>query len=279
MVQLNYNGLSLSSGIYVIFNSHNWRIYVGSAKEFKHRWKSHVSALVHGKHSNKFLQADYDKCKADLGHDDFLEFHVLQNMPGSAREQRLEIEEKWIKVHFDNGKQCYNLIDKAISREGFGLKNPEETTRRKSAAGKRLMSSPERRAQARENMVQGLCGRKSGMEGKKHTEATKRKMSESHKGQVPSLQCIAASIAKTKSEPSHWLGRIHTEETKKKMRDSCSRKRQIVAINLTTNESKYFSCIRQAYETLPVSKSSIEAVLAGNRESAKGFKFQYVEQV
>lgn len=128
MVQYDYQGLSKSSGIYVIFNNYNWRIYVGSTKQFFKRWKDgHISSLFKAKHQNKFLQADFNKCKELLGHDDFLEFHILKDMPESTREERLLEEEKWLKVHFDNGKQCYNLSDRAFSREGFTDKKQRKT--------------------------------------------------------------------------------------------------------------------------------------------------------
>lgn len=143
MVQFNYSGLSKSSGIYVIFNSYNWRIYVGSTKQFFKRWiDGHYKSLLRNKHSNKFLQADYNKCKEEHGHDDFLQFHVIEDMPCSTREERLAIEEKWILVHFDNGKQCYNLCAKAISREGSKSKNIEETRKRCSERSKGFWQDP-----------------------------------------------------------------------------------------------------------------------------------------
>lgn len=139
MVRFNFQDLSKSSGVYVIFNNHNWRIYVGSTKEFKHRWADgHIGSLVGNKHKNRFLQSDFNKCKEILGHDNFLEFHILENMPGSTREERLSIEEKWLKVHFDRGKNCYNLTDRAISREGCGSKDPEETRRKHQEASRKI---------------------------------------------------------------------------------------------------------------------------------------------
>jgi group I intron endonuclease len=144
MAQFNYNEQANSGGIYIIFNNHNWRTYIGSCKVFKIRWKhGHYKSLLKGKHQNKFIQADFNKCRQFLGHDDFLEFHILENMPNSTRGQRLEMEEKWIKVHFDNGNQCYNLCDRAISREGFSAKNPEETRKLISENTKKQWSDPQ----------------------------------------------------------------------------------------------------------------------------------------
>ena len=128
------------SGIYKILNTHTSRIYIGQAKLLKVRWNQHKSSLLNSKHQNRFLQADFKKCREELGHDDFLEFHVLEMMEGSTKEERGLREEHWIAQWFDSGKQCYNLIPKAISREGCPSKNPEETKAKKSAKGKELWS-------------------------------------------------------------------------------------------------------------------------------------------
>lgn len=145
MALFNFNGLSESSGVYVIFNSHNWRLYVGSSMRFRTRWKAgHLGSLKSGKHANKFLQSDFNKCKALLGHDDFLEFHVLENMPGSSREERLAVEERWLAVHFDQGRNCYNHRSEAVSREGCPDSRP-----RKVRADKGIPRKPLSEAQCR----------------------------------------------------------------------------------------------------------------------------------
>jgi group I intron endonuclease len=191
VVQFNYNGLSESSGIYVIFNNCNWRIYVGSTKRFRERWKDgHLNSLLKGKHSNKFLQADFDKCKSLLGHDDFLEFHVLENMPDSTRDQRLETEEKWIKVHFDNGKQCYNLCERAISREGYSDKNQRKTRKDKGTGkqvyyikkGRKFGLSPWNKGKTNCYSDETLCKMKMANLGKVLTETHKEKISNSNSG-------------------------------------------------------------------------------------------------
>lgn len=191
MVHFNYNGLSESSGVYLIFNNHNWRVYVGSAKRFHTRWKyGHLGSLLNNKHQNKFLQADFVKCKQELGHDDFLEFHVLQNMPGSTREERLSAEDNFLKIHFDTGKQCYNLTATATSREGSFDKNQRETSEKISAALKRFYLDSENRKK-QSLRLKGIPKIKRSEEhrkkislfkaGKLHSEETKKKMSESHK--------------------------------------------------------------------------------------------------
>lgn len=130
-----YGGNSKSGGVYKITNKTNGRTYYGSAKCFQVRWAQHEYSLVSGKHSNKFLQADFNKCSAAS----FL-FEVLEVVEGT-KEDRLLKEEVYLKQYFDNGKQCYNLCDRAISREG--AKDLEDSKQRRSLASKKKWADPE----------------------------------------------------------------------------------------------------------------------------------------
>lgn len=112
-----YQENSRKSGIYRIFNTHNNRIYIGQTKRFKGRWSSHKSSLLNNKHNNKFLLNDFNKCKKALGHDDFLEFDILEIVNGT-KEERLKREQNWIDSVWDNQIKCYNLNPKAQSCEG-----------------------------------------------------------------------------------------------------------------------------------------------------------------
>ena len=139
-----YNNALNSSGIYTIYNNFNGRIYGGSTNNFKRRLETdHYKSLLKNKHHNKFLQADFNKCKQELGHDNFLEFHILENMPGSTREQRLKRENFWLSMHHDDHKNCYNLSKFANSAISFS-KNPEETRKKhKKYAKQRCDNNPE----------------------------------------------------------------------------------------------------------------------------------------
>lgn len=137
-----YEEHSLKSGIYKIINTHTNRIYIGQTQSFKKRWYQHSRSLKNGKHQNKFLLNDFNKCREELGHDDFLEFHILEVMEGSTKESRNIREEGLIAQWFDGGKQCYNLTLKAVSREGCPSKNPEETRKKKSVKSKEMWADP-----------------------------------------------------------------------------------------------------------------------------------------
>ena len=120
-MEYKYEGHSLKSGIYKITNKLNGRIYIGSAKEFKERWKQHSYSLRNQKHSNKFLQADFNKC----GEEAFI-FEVVEITDGKTKEERLLVEEVYIKQYYDKGDKCYNLCDRAISRENIKSKNQRQ---------------------------------------------------------------------------------------------------------------------------------------------------------
>ena len=77
-MKFNYGNFWKFGGIYKIINSINDRVYIGSASCFRERWAAHKHSLLNGKHSNTFLQNDYNKCKEEVGNDNFLEFHVVE---------------------------------------------------------------------------------------------------------------------------------------------------------------------------------------------------------
>ena len=143
-----YNGQSLKSGVYLIKNTQNGRVYIGSAKRFKERFSDHESGLRRGVHRNRFLQADFDKC----GTDAFV-FIVLEVVEGD-RDKRLAREQTYIAQWFDNGKRCYNLIREAVSRDGFPDRQPDIAKQRRSSGSKSAWDAktPEARAVHRESL-------------------------------------------------------------------------------------------------------------------------------
>lgn len=145
-MKLVYNEHSLKSGIYKIINTHTNRTYIGQAKEFKARWNGHRRSLLIGKHQNKFLQHDFNKSLAQLGHDDFLEFHVLEVMVGSTKEERNKREEEVIALHFDKQDLCYNFKQRVDGKERTKFSNnPGETRQLISETQKKLWMDPDER--------------------------------------------------------------------------------------------------------------------------------------
>jgi group I intron endonuclease len=142
-MQFNYQGNSLKSGIYKLVNKLNSRIYIGSAKEFKSRWQSHARHLRSGKHSNKYLQNDFNKCGEEM-----FEFHILELTEGTQEERRIR-EQFWIDQFHDKQEQCYNHRKDALVMEPNSI---EELRKTQSQRTKELWQDPEYRAKHEEKI-------------------------------------------------------------------------------------------------------------------------------
>lgn len=137
-------------GIYKITNSHTGRIYIGQASSFKKRWYQHSITLKSNKHQNKFLQNDFNKCKEELGHDDFLVFEIVEVMEGSIKKERSDREEIEIVKYFDKCKVCYNIKEKVGDTDrSCHSKTPEETKKKQSESMKKRWEDPEYAASIR----------------------------------------------------------------------------------------------------------------------------------
>lgn len=132
-----------SSGVYAIINKNNGKKYIGSAHNFRNRFKSHRSALFLGKHSNKKLINSWKKHGADA-----FEFKILVVC---AKKDVIFYEQLIINAYgsVNNG---YNISPTAGNCAG--LKHTDERKRKQSIA----------------------------MTGFKHTDAARLLISESKKG-------------------------------------------------------------------------------------------------
>lgn len=144
LIQFQFLGKKIVSGIYKFTNSVNGRFYIGSCKSFRTRWGQHIKQLIAGTHPNTFLQNDFNKCGSTA-----FAFEVIELVDGK-REDRLAREQVYLTQFYDKQKQCYNLCDRAISREGIKSRNPEATKARHVAASKEIWKHPEYRARQSE---------------------------------------------------------------------------------------------------------------------------------
>lgn len=76
----------MTSGIYCIENKKNNKRYIGSSVDIEDRFRHHKSSLRHNRHSNKHLQASWEK----YGEDSF-EFFIIESEISDLYE--LEIRE------------------------------------------------------------------------------------------------------------------------------------------------------------------------------------------
>lgn len=148
---INEDTMKDKHGIYMITNKTNKMVYIGQTMQrFQKRYWHHKWRLNDGSHDNQHLQNAWNLYGADAF--EFTVVEVVENYDNSGLDN---LEIKYIKYYKERGC-CYNISD-----GGCGIRGVERTSEWKRKIGEKN----------RINML-----------GKKHTEETKRKMSESRKG-------------------------------------------------------------------------------------------------
>lgn len=120
-----------TSGIYLITNLVNGKVYVGSSVDIRKRMNAHKSHLNNNKHDNPYLQKSWNK----YGSDSF-SFTVLEIVPD--RENLLYREQHWMDTYQSyNNKIGYNINPTAGSPEGRKLSEEECLKRSLSSTQKK----------------------------------------------------------------------------------------------------------------------------------------------
>lgn len=147
---MDFKDLTKLSGIYMIKNKINQKMYIGSAKNLRNRIREHIISLRGNYHDNDYLQKAFNK----YGEINF-EFKILCMVETS---ELIYTEQKFLDYYksYDdvNG---YNLCPIAYSR--LGCRCSERAIKNMSEAKKKYFST-----------------HPAPMKGKKHTEETLQKM-------------------------------------------------------------------------------------------------------
>lgn len=266
-MEYKYEGHSLKSGIYKITNKLNGRIYIGSAKEFKRRWKQHSYSLRNQKHQNKFLQADFNKC----GEEAFI-FEVVEITDGKTKEERLLVEEVYIKQYYDKGDKCYNLCDRAISRENIKSKNPEETKRKISAAAKKMWQDPEKAASIRSSMKSALSDPET---AKRHQEGRIRSWENNQERRAAASQRMSERMANITPETEKIVEALKASQPKgrdtfrKRMKEDTELRQAYVEIAKKKAENLNERYKNDTEYKAMMDQKSIENIKAYNKKQAE----------
>lgn len=176
----------MKSGIYSITQLSTGLRYVGSAVNLRQRFARHKQDLRAQRHHNQKLQRSWNK----YGESDFL-FGEIEK----CEESRLvEREQFWM----NEIKPYFNILRTAYSARGY--RHDEAAKEKMSAASLRFWrgitkEQREKRGRQQSEIATGL----------KHTEETRRKMSEAHKLIAPHQNSLRNLTESRSSDPDYYL--------------------------------------------------------------------------
>lgn len=302
----------------MIRNKINNKKYIGQAKDVDRRWRLHINELRKNTHYNKYLQRAWNK----YGEDNF-EFIILCE----CKEEELSKKEIYYIAQFDTFKNGYNLTIGGEGTRGYKFtdeqlryRQTEEFRKTMTEIIRKRSSNPEYREKMsktlkekysnpeyREKMCKILeeirnrpeyrakrselsRGKNNPMYGKKHSEETRKKISEAHKGRKLSEEQKAKLSEIEKGEGNPMYGKRHSEETKAKMREkrkgtTHSKETKIKlsikngrAIYCVTNTTIYPSC-KEVERHLNVPRSSLLHVCRNNHTYKKlNLEFWFLDE-
>ena len=229
------------SGIYVIVNTVNGKVYVGQAVDIHKRWINHKSKLNNSHHFNQSLQSAWIKYGASS-----FKFEVLENCSINQLSER----EQFYINYYTEKDLCYNFA-KDVRAFMRGVPRSEETRRRMSDAAKnrptisdetrmRMSEAAKKRPPINEKTRQRLsvAGKNISKEtrqklsnaskgnahslGKKHSKETREKMSEAHKGKKtpPVKEETRRKISEANKGNTNRRGKHHTDEARHKLSEA-----------------------------------------------------------
>lgn len=259
----------MKSGIYIITCLTNNKHYVGRAKNWRDRLVTHKGLLVKNKHPNAHLQNAVNL----YGIDNF-SFSILEEFPESYL---CAMEHYWcnlLNVH--DRKYGYNIEPTSP----FGRVSLSEETKLKISIFQK------------ENPRKGV---ENPWYGKKHTEESKKKMSDSLMGRIISQESIEKRT-NTRHKNAEERGFYHTEECKQNIskgnKDKPKSVQHVEALikastckvaiemyDMEWNFIKYFDSLSDARRELGCAVNLIYVALNNPNRSAKSFRFKYKNQI
>ncbi len=237
-----HNNNYSKSAIYEIRNRLTNRSYIGQTAHVRNRWYDYKYTLPKSKNHNQFLQNDFNKCFEQLGHHDFIEFHILESCDNLTQEERFSIEEDWIKNYINEGYILYNIDLEPTKNKSFWSDNSKK-------AGKKY-------------------GRKK---GHKHSEETKNKMSKSQKGHLVSLATRQKLHDFNIGKPSLGKGFKRLKSTGMKHHHA----KIYTNLNLISPTEESFTrieCLASFCKVHGLLSSNLLKVLNGKRNQHKGWR-------
>jgi group I intron endonuclease len=217
-------------GIYCIKNILNNKIYIGSSVNIIDRWYTHKTRLRYNRHENKYLQKSWNK----YGEQSFI-FEVIEE---TNLKYLKEKEEYYIKKHDCCNKKIGFNMCKTSFHSRLGLKNSKLHNERIGNANRGRKMLPEF---VEANRLRNI--------GRKHTQETIKKMSETHKKHIP---------------------------TESQLKNLQWNKTPVIQMDINKNIINMFDTISDAMRKTGV--NNISAVCRGLQKTSGGFLWKYGEK-
>lgn len=128
-----FNTVPEVSGVYLITNLFNYKVYVGSSLNIKKRSLAHKSLLRRNKHGNKYLQNAINKYSLD----NFI-FELIEALPTHLLRER---EAFWINAYDATNRKIGYNIAKDTNCPLRGIKQTKETRSKIAKANKHIWAN------------------------------------------------------------------------------------------------------------------------------------------
>lgn len=218
---------TLMTGVYVIRNIINQKVYVGSsATGFENRWRWHRNDLNLHVHCNRHLQAAWGK----YGEENFV-FEIVQRC---LPERCIEREQLFMDF-FDatDDRYGYNLCPTAGSMFGFKMSCETKKKMSTSSRGRKRSQESIDRAVAKNKGRKRSPEQKARMKAAQNKPETRTKRSNSLKGRIMSA-AHRANLSKAMTGHLAWnrgkvMNERQTEKLRKYVASPCGREKLLKA--------------------------------------------------
>jgi group I intron endonuclease len=243
-------------GIYSIKNKINGKIYVGQSWNIKKRWSAHKG----NKDKIQFKREHIYLAMNKYGIDNF-EFSVLIEMDENVTQADLDFQEGlFIDFYKSSNREFgYNKRD-AGSRGKHSVESREKMSRTRK--GVSVNKGVPKSEEAKRNMSLSrpdITGNKNPMYGKKHSLATRLKLSEKAKKRI--------------GNKNPFFGKKHTKETLEILRKNAVKQFGYRVICHNTN--KIYNSMHEVGRDFSIDPRIISEICIGKKEDLNGYKFSF----
>lgn len=270
-----------TSGIYRITCTSTEKIYIGSAINLRNRWQDHRKCLRRNNHINKKLQNAWNK----YGEKSFA-IDVLELIP--LPELLIIREQYWFDTLKPFGSNGFNIAINAGS--SLGLKHSPETIEKlRAIRSTQADFTPE----ALQKMHKRMIGN-THLLGHKHTEDTRKKMSQTQKGRTHSpetkekirtrrigktwsAEARAGASATHMGKPGTFLGKKHSDKSREKMQVAHANEMKTIIAIAPDGTEYVVHGIRQFCRDHGLYSVSLRRVAKGEQSNHKGWKARFVD--